>query len=186
MQELVSEYSDIDGKVRIMFEDEAGFGRISEPSYCWAPRGVRPIVPCHRVREYVYTYGAVDPIDGTSFFIIGRKCNTVWMNAFLDGLSKTYKDDMILLCLDGASWHKSKSLEIPGNIRLVYLPPYTPEMNPIEQIWKEVRKDGFKNTLFKTLDKLMDKLCDSLNSLTESIVKSVCGRDWIVSLFDGE
>jgi putative transposase len=167
-----------------MFEDEAGFGRISEPSYCWAPMGVRPVVPCHRVREYVYTYGAVDPHDGSKCFIIGRKSNTAWMNEFLSVLSKQFKDDIILLCVDNASWHKSKSLKIPENIRITYLPPYTPEMNPIEQIWKEVRKDGFKNTLFKTLDALIDKLCDSLNSLTESVIKSVCGRKWIVSMLN--
>ena len=179
----MSEYSGkIRGKVRLMYQDEAGFGRISEPSYCWAPDGVRPVVPCHRVREYVYTYGAVDPHDGSNFFIIAPKCNTVWMNAFLSELSKEFKDDIILIYLDRASWHRSKTLIIPENIRIEYLLPYTPEMNPIENIWKEIRKDGFKNTLFKTLDKVIDKLCDSICSLTESTVKSVCGREWLVSM----
>jgi len=171
-------------KIRIMFMDEAGFGRISEPSYCWAPLGIRPIVYTHRIREYVQVYGAVDPISGDDFFIIAPKCNTAWTNEFLKGLSKAFEKDYILLCGDNASWHKSIDLEIPENIRMFYLPPYTPEMNPIEQIWTEVRKDDFKNTAFKTLDKVVDKLCDTITSITKDVVKSICGRKWIKSMFD--
>jgi putative transposase len=166
--------------------DEAGFGRISEPSYCWCPLGIRPIVPCHRVREYVYAFGAVDPIEGDSCFIVAPQCNTAWMNVFLKELSKQFMSDYILLCVDRASWHKSKDLIIPDNVIFFYLPAYTPEMNPIEQIWKEIRKDGFKNYLFSTLDKVVDRLCDSIISITNEIVKSVCGREWIVSMFNRE
>ena len=99
-----------------MFMDEAGFGRISEPSYCWAPRGVRPVVPHHRVREYVYAFGAADPVDGENCFIIAPKCNTPWTNEFLKVLSETYKNDYLLVPADNASWHKSKDLKIPDNI----------------------------------------------------------------------
>ena len=56
------------------------------------------------------------------------------MNIFLEELSEQYPDDLILLCCDGAAWHKSNKLHIPENIELFYIPPYTPEMNPIEQI----------------------------------------------------
>ena len=66
------------------------------------------------------------------------------MNIFLKELSKTYKNDMILLVCDGATWHKSKGLRIPENIEIMHIPPYTPEMNPIEQIWKQIRTMGFK------------------------------------------
>ena len=175
-------FAEPDSKIRLMFWDEAGFGRISELAYCWAPRGVRPIVPRHRIREYVYACGAVDPIDGEKCFIIAPYCNTEWANAFLNTLSEQFHNDYILLCSDNASWHKSKTLVIPDNIIIFYLPAYTPEMNPIEQVWKEVRKDDFKNTLFDTLDKVMIKLSDSLMALTNDVIKSVCGRDWIVSM----
>jgi putative transposase len=105
------------------------------------------------------------------------------MNIFLDGLSKQYCDDTIILVCDGASWHKSKKLIIPINIQLFFLPPATPEMNPIEQIWKEIRKLGFKNEIFKTLDKVVERLCETICSLTKETVKSITGRDWILSLF---
>lgn len=126
-----------------MFQDEAGFGRINKPKYCWGPKGDRPSVPCHHIREYRYAYGAVEPLTGDSSFLIMPNCNTVCMNIFLQELSKKYPDDMILLCCDGAAWHKAGSLCVPDNIELFFIPPYTPEMNPIEQIWKELRKMGW-------------------------------------------
>jgi len=169
-------------KIRLFFEDEARFGRINEPSSCWAPMGIRPIVPCQMVREYMNVFGAADPISGDKYFIIAPACNTLWMNSFLDELSKHIGIDYALVCLDQAGWHKSSDLHIPNNIRLFYIPARTPEMNPIEQLWPEVRKD-FKNKLFKTLDKVVDQLCLSLNDITDCIVKCVTGRKWILSMF---
>ena len=72
---------------------------------------------------------------------------------------------------------------IPDNIRLFYLPPATPEMNPIEQIWKEIRKRGFKNEIFQTLDKVVIRLCETICSLSNDIIKSITGREWILNAF---
>ena len=72
------------------------------------------------------------------------------MNAFLEELSQVYPDDYLLLVIDNAIWHKSSTLKIPSNIELAFIPPYTPEMNPIEQVWKEIRKRGFKNKSFQS------------------------------------
>jgi len=171
------------GKVRLMFQDEAGFGRINKPKYCWCFKGLRPSVPCHHIREYRYAYGAVEPLTGESFFLVLPYCNTDCMNVFLRELSTAYPDDFILMVDDGAAWHKSKGLEVPANIEIFPLPPYTPEMNPIEQIWKEIRKRGFKNEVFRTLEKVVDRLCDTICSLTCDTVKSITGRDWILSMF---
>lgn len=170
-------------KVRLMFEDEAGFGRINKPKYCWCFKGLRPVVPCHHIREYRCAYGAVEPLTGESFFLVLPYSNTVCMNVFLRELSNTYPDDRILLVCDGAAWHKAKHLEIPENILFIFLPPATPEMNPIEQIWKEIRKRGFRNEIFQTLDKVIDRLCDTICSITHDTVKSITGRDWILSIF---
>jgi putative transposase len=166
-----------------MFQDEAGFGRINKPKYCWCERGIRPVVPSQHVREYVYAYGAVEPLTGESFFIILPYNNTACMNIFLDDLSETYPNKRILLVCDRASWHMSIDLYIPQNIRLIFLPPATPEMNPTEQVWKEIRK-GFKNELFKTLDKVVERLCDVINSLSHSTIKSITGREWILGTFN--
>lgn len=78
-----------------MFMDEAVFGRINEPSYCWVPMGVRPIVPSQTVREYIYVYGTVEPETGDDHFLIMPKCNTEMTNIFLDQLSKKFSRDYI-------------------------------------------------------------------------------------------
>ena len=99
------------------------------------------------------------------------------MNVFLKELSKQYSEDVILLCCDGAAWHKSKSLQVPDNIVLFHIPPYTPEMNPIEQIWKELRKLGFRNEIFPSLDKVVDRLCDTICRLSPVLIPTIIARD---------
>ena len=164
-----------------MFQDEAGFGRINKPKYCWCRKGTRPSVPCHHIREYRYAYGAAEPQTGESFFLVMPYCNTVCMNIFLSELSKAYPEDFILLVVDGASWHKSKGLEIPENIQLLYLPPATPEMNPIEQVWAWLRLHGFRNEVFKTLADVVERLCRTIRSLTPQTISSITSREWICS-----
>lgn len=106
------------------------------------------------------------------------------MNVFLRELSEQYPEDVILLCCDGAAWHKSKTLRLPDNIRLFHIPPYTPEMNPIEQIWKELRARGFHNEAFQTLEKVVDRLCDTICNLSADIIHTITCRDWIMSCFN--
>lgn len=173
-----------DSTVRLMFQDEAGFGRINKPKYCWCRTGVRPSVPCHHIREYRYVYGAVEPISGEGCFLIMPYCNTDCMNVFLNHLSISYPNDIIILACDGAAWHKAKALNIPDNIQLVFIPPYTPEMNPIEQIWKEIRKRGFKNEIFQSLNKVVDRLSTTIRNLSSSSIHSITARSWIVSCFN--
>jgi len=166
-----------------MFQDEAGFGRINKPKYCWCMKGVRPHVPCHHIREYRYAYGAVEPLTGESFFLVLPYCNTDCMNIFMRELSEAYPTDRILLVCDGASWHKANALDIPKNIRLFFIPPATPEMNPIEQIWKEIRKRGFRNEIFQTLENVIVRLCDTICSLSHQVIKSIIARNWIMRCF---
>ena len=168
--------------VRLMFQDEAGFGRINKTKSCWCGKGTRPSVPCQHVREYRYAYGAVEPRNGESFFLILPYCNTDCMNVYLSELAKAYPKDQILLVCDGAMWHKAKALVIPKRITLTFIPPYTPEMNPIEQIWKEIRKRGFRNEIFPTLEKVIDRLCDVIKNLPASVIQSITGRQWILSM----
>lgn len=186
VQKMVNITSDENDKqFRLMYQDEAGFGRINKPKACWCGNGLRPVVPCHRVREYVYAYGAISPMDGEMVSLVLPKANTDCMNIFLLEVSKRYPDDNILMVCDNASWHKSKGLNIPENIELYPLLAYTPELNPIEMIWDELREKFFKNDFFKTLSSVMDRLCDGLIFLEThpEIVKSITGWEWIVYMF---
>lgn len=172
-----------EGKVRLMFQDEAGFGRINKPRQCWCCENIRPFVPCLHIREYRYAFGAVEPVTGEHFFLIMPRCDTICMNVFLSELSKAYPKDQIILVCDGAAWHKSKGLVVPTNITLQHIPPYTPEMNPIEQIWKQIRSMGFRNEVFDTLECVVDRLCATIRNLTNDMVKSITCRHWIDCCF---
>ena len=105
------------------------------------------------------------------------------MNAFLEMLSKQFSNDEILLICDGAAWHKSGTLKVPENIHLFHIPPYTPEMNPIEQVWREIRTRGFRNEVFHTLNDVIERLCETIRSSTPEVIRIIAGRDWILSLF---
>lgn len=145
-----------------MFQDEAGFGRTNEPKRCWCKKGVRPTVPCHHIREYRYLYGAVSPQDGELFSLVMPYANTDCMNVFLGELSKAYPDDYILLILANAAWYRSSTIVVPGNIELYPLLSYTPELNPIEMIWNEVREKGSRNEIIKCLDAVIHRLCKTV------------------------
>lgn len=129
--------------------------------------GIRPTVPCRHIREYRYLYGAVSPLDGELFSLVLPYANTDCMNVFPDELSGAYPDDHILLLLDNAAWHCSSTMVVPGNIELYPLLPYTPELNPIEMIWDEVREKGFRNEIFRSLDAVIDRLCLTVKDLAE-------------------
>jgi len=167
-----------------MYQDEAGFGRISKMSFCWAPQGIRPNIPSHYMLEYLYCYGAVDAQTVDSFFLIVGGCNTEWTNEFLRQVSQAYPDDYMLLVMDNAIWHKSSILEIPNNVELAFIPPYTPEMNPIEQVWKGIRKRCCKNKAFQTLEAVIDKLQEVIQGLEKSVLKSTVSRQWTRLLFE--
>ena len=172
--------------MHLLFEDEAGFGRINKPKYCWCEKSVRPSVPCHHIREYRYAFGAVEPLNGDSCFLVLPFCDTICMNVFLQELSKKYAEDEVLLCCDSAAWHKSKTLVIPENIHLFHIPPYTPEMNPIEQIWKELRKMGFRNEVFSTLNKVVERLCYTIRALSSDVIRHITAREWILNALVGD
>lgn len=165
-----------------MFQDEAGFGRINKPKRCWCRAGIRPNVPCHHIREYRYVYGAVSPLDGELFTLVMPYTNTECMNIFLAELSKQYVGEFILLLVDNAAWHRSKGLIVPENIQLYPLLPYTPELNPIEQIWEDLREKGFRNEVFPTLNHVVDRLCSSIVDLIHDAprVASITHRAWLI------
>jgi len=170
--------------LRVMFQDEAGFGRINKPKRCWCPKGYRPAVPCHHIREYTYVYAAVSPHDGKMASLVLPYANTVCMGIFLKEVSSRFPNEHILMVLDKAAWHTAESLVIPNNIELFPLLPYSPELNPAELIWDEAREKGFKNEVFNTLSLVEDRLCDILRSLENDphMVQNITGWNWIVSI----
>lgn len=167
-----------------MFQDEARFGRINSPQSCWAPPGVRPSVPCQMVREYTYAYAAVSPADGVLDSLILPAVNAQAMSLFLHEVAQRHPDDFILMVMDKAGWHVASDLVIPDNMRLIYLPPYSPELNPVEHLWDEIREKWFPNRVFSSLKEVQKVLAQALVTLENSAfrVASITGFHWIIRL----
>jgi transposase len=166
-----------------MFQDEGRFGRINNPRNCWAPRGFRPDVSSQMVREYTYVFAAVCPFDGVMDSLILPFVNSQTMSIFLEKVSSRHQDDFILMFMDQAGWHKADALIIPENIKIKWLPPYSPQCNPTEHVWEEVREKWFDNFVFKSLNAVEDTLEKALKSLENDHTKiaNMTGFKWIIS-----
>jgi len=105
--------------VRLMFQDEARFGRRQDPRRCWAPPGVRPRVASQFIREFTYAYAAVSPHDGAMVSLILPVARADAMTLFLAEVARRHPDERVLLVLDRAGWHGANALVIPATIRLV-------------------------------------------------------------------
>ena len=164
--------------VVVFFEDEARFGRISREMQCWVRADMVPSVAKQLIREYIYAYSALSPQTGDCFSIISPFCNTDAMNQFLQHLSTQYCNYRIVLILDKAGWHISQTLEIAANIKLIHLNPYSPEQNPVELLWREIRRKYFKNIIFNSLDDVENTLNEALlkyHLQKEDVIKLSCG-----------
>ena len=166
------------------FQDEARFGRINDPRRCWAPRGLRPQVCARIVREYTYVFAAVSPHDGALDTLVLPDVNALTMALFLAEVAQRHPQDFILMVLDGAGWHCAKDLQIPDNMCLLPLPPYSPQLNPVEHLWEEIREKWFPNLVFDSLRAVEDHLGEALATLENDSqrVAQVTGFDWIVSI----
>jgi transposase len=172
--------------IRLMFQDEARFGRMSDPRTCWAPIPYRPVVNLALVREFRYEYAAVSPWDGCLDYMTAESMNTENMSRFLDRISKAHKNDFIIMVLDGASSHKSKELKIPENISLMPLPPYSPELNPTEQIWNMLRRNYFANRVFESLDAATKQAEYGLSKMrkNKTATKQLTNWPWISAIMN--
>lgn len=168
--------------LRVVFQDEARFGRLSDPRRCWAPAPIRPLVKVALVREYTYAYAAVTPKDGDLVWMLTAKMDTPSMNAFVEHVCRRYPDEYVLMVLDGASSHRSQDLQLPENMALVRLPAYSPELNPAERLWEELREKEFANRVFESLGAAIAQAARGLQRLQShpEYLQSLTGWNWIL------
>jgi len=146
---------------------------------------VRPKVASQLIREFTYLYGAVSPKDGACCYLIMPAADTECFQIFLDALAKRFARQYILLFVDGAPNHGGGNLVIPANIKLAFLPAYSPELNPQENLWDEIREKIFKNHALKSMDEVYDKLEEAALYLERNpeLVKSITSFPYIAKSF---
>jgi transposase len=143
---------------------------------------MRPLVRVALVREYTYAYAAVSPKDGSLVWMLTAKMDTLNMSAFLKHVSNRYPDEFVMVVMDGASSHRSLDLRAPENIAFVRLPAYSPELNPAERLWEELREKEFANRVFDSLGAAIAQAARGLKRLERNsgFLQSLTGWDWIL------
>jgi len=131
-------------------------------------------------QQYTYAYAAVSVRDGEMDSLILPHVNGQCMQVFIDEVAARHPDDRIIMVLDGAGWHQG--IEPPANMRLLKLPPYSPELNPVEHIWDEIREKYFANRVFESLDALEGQLINALCDMEydHDRVSSITSWPWIL------
>jgi hypothetical protein len=148
--------------VLLFAQDEGRFGCMSDVRRAWSPVGTRPQAPRQVIRTYLYVFTAVCPALGRMTSLILPWANTEMMNIFLTQVSEDFSDYFILMLVDQAGWQVSQKIQLPENIRLINLPPRSPELNPVEHIWEELREKNFANRACRDLDEVEGNLCQGL------------------------
>ena len=162
-----------------MFFDESRFGTNSNLGYAWFPKGERSRLPIKLGYKNFYLYSAVNINNGDNFSFLMPKVNTSCKNTYLRELSKDNKNKKLIVVMAGASWHKSKDLKIPKNIKIILLPPYSPELNPVERLWQYIKDHIIKNKIYKKLDDLEKAVSTFVKTLSKETVLSVCSVNYL-------
>lgn len=167
-----------------MFQDEGRFGLLGTPRRCWAPHGTRPVVGARLEHKYLYAFSAVSPHDGVLDSLVLPWVNAETMSLFLREVAERHSREFIVMVMDQAGWRIAGELAVPPNIRLLLLPPYSPELNPAEHLWKLLREDGFANHVFTSLDAVESALTKGIVALEADPVRtrSMTGFKWITSI----
>ncbi len=167
--------------IEIWFQDEARIGQKNKITRRWAKRGTRPSAPRDQRTRSAYIFGAICPARGVGAALVLPKCNTAAMTLHLREISATVAPRAhAIVIVDQAGWQFSKALEIPRNITPMPLPPKSPELNPVENIWQFMRDNWISNRIFKSNVDILDHCCFAWNQLIKQPwrIMSIGLREW--------
>lgn len=143
-------------------------------------QGIKPVCLFQQVFKSLYLFGAFSPITGEHFELEMPHCNTDTFQVFLNEFSKKSPQEFKIILLDNGAFHKAQRLVMPHNIALLFIPPYSPELNPAEKIWWKMKR-AFSGKIHKTLDNVSAFISNQVKELSNNAVKSICAFDYISS-----
>mgnify|MGYP003571697318 CR=1 FL=1 len=170
--------------VDVWFQDEARFGQQNTTTRLWAEKGTRPRTVKQQQFEYAYLFGAICPATGDTEALIAPCMNMDMMKKHLALISKKIPEGRHgMIVVDGAAWHQYHLTDKFDNLSIIKLPPYSPELNPIEQVWQLLRQNELANRCFKGYEDIVDECSRAWNSFISDVsrVIKLCSRDWIKS-----
>jgi len=164
----------------VWFQDEARIGQQGTLTRVWGERGGRPRVVRQTEYQWAYVFGAVDPMSGKSSALIAPTVNTELMSEHLKMICEEAGDDThVVLVLDGAGWHKARGLVVPTNMTLLFLPPYSPELMPMERVWAWMRQHDLSNRVFIDAAEIDRACAETWNKLTPERLMSITATKWL-------
>jgi len=164
----------------LYFGDESRFGLFTKNGKSLTAIAVKPICDFHHVFKSTWLFGAFSPITGDHFQLILPHCNADNFQIFLDDMSLQNPSELKILVLDNGKFHKAKKLIIPENISIIFLPPYSPELNPAEKIWAKYKRE-FTNRFYKTMDQVEEFMINAVCQTSKKEIMSICGFGYIFS-----
>jgi transposase len=139
---------------------------------CLTAMGIKPVVSYQHKFATTYLYGSYSPIDGDSFVYEIETLGKDIFHQYLKKLSEHRPDEYKIVVIDNAGFHSTKDMQLPENIYLLPIPPYTPELNPCEKVWQYI-KDRYKNKTFKNMGTLRKWLYDQVNFMSKETIQSI-------------
>jgi transposase len=165
--------------VRVFSQDESRFGLLTVRRRRLTARGVQPVGSIQHVFEWFYVYGAVAPSTGEQFFLELPYLNADNFQIFVDAFAQAFPDSLNILLLDKSGAHTAKRLKLAENVRLVFLPPYCPELNPIERLWRDL-KDDLAWQQFSELALQREAVADLLRAYDAATIQSLTGYTYLL------
>lgn len=150
----------------------------------WARRGSRPPAVKQTQYDYLYVIGAACPQTGQTVGLLSPELNTAMINRFFEQFEQEVDPHVhVVMIWDQAGYHCSKQLRLPKNLTVLALPPYSPELNPIENLWHYLRSHHWSNRSYDDYDALRQAACDAWQAtcLDPQIIKSVCNAPYLTS-----
>jgi transposase len=170
-------------RVEVWFADEARLGQKGRLTRVWADKGTRPTAPKQTGYGNLHVLTAVCPTSGRAEGLVSPALNTGVVRTFLDQLSATIpRGTHVVVVWDGAGYHSaSRALEVPANITAIDLPPYSPELNPVERLWLYLREHYWSNRVYPDLDALEDAAVDGWRAvcLRPDRVQTICRCEYL-------
>ena len=167
--------------IEIWFQDEARVGQKTNLTRRWARRGTRPRAAKDQRTKSAYIFGAICPARGVGAGLVLPRCNTQAMQWHLEEISSQVSlGAHAILIVDQAGWHTTGKLEIPSNITLLPLPPRSPELNPVENIWQFMRENWLSSRIFKSYEEIVAICSEAWNKLIDQAwrIMSIGLRKW--------
>lgn len=174
-------------RLRVYFQDESRFGQQGTTTNVWAPRGSRPTAVRQTEYDYLWVLGAVCPETGRAEGLLSPCLNTEVINIFLKEFSATLPDnEQAVMIWDGAGFHQGRKLRVPENVSLIKLPPYSPELNPIENLWHYLKSHYWSNRAYKDYEALEQAAMAAWKkaALDQELMKTVCAAEHLSATSD--